>query len=140
MGWEWAMTQEIGRLKRFIVLLFALSVIAQRASNAPAPLRLLLLSILLRAAPVAANYVVSDEPIIFDTGDSRDDLIYMASLFRMAALALSMWVNSAPEHADALAGQHEFRNQIRFKACGGVIQKHVRAKAYHRALSAPDTS
>lgn len=100
MGWEWAMTQERWKLKHFIVLLFALSAIACRTANAPGPLRCLMLSILLRAAPVAVNYVVSDEPIVFDTGDSRDDLIYLASLFRMAALALNMWLNSVPEHED----------------------------------------
>lgn len=60
----------------------------------------MLLSILLRAARVAVNYVVFDEPIVFDTGDDAEDLVYLAVLFRAAAQALSMWLNSVPGHAD----------------------------------------
>jgi hypothetical protein len=136
MGWEWAIEQDKGRLRRFIALLFALSAIALRASRAPAPLRRLLRSVLVRAAPVAMNYVEADGPVCFDTGDSRDDLEYLAALFRTAARALTMWLNCAPAQASSFGA----RNLETPYAGGTAIAKPNSQFTVRQAAPAFDTS
>jgi hypothetical protein len=98
-----AIKQERRALKRNIVLLFALAVIAQRGSVLPAPLRFLLLTVLMRAEPVAMNYVIATGPVSFDTGDTADDLLFLAVLFRTAGQTMTWMLNALPDSAGGMA-------------------------------------
>lgn len=135
-----AIKQERRALKRNIVLLFALAVIAQRGSMLPSPVRFLLLSILLRAVPVAMNYVIATGPVSFDTGDTVEDLLFLAVLFRMAGQTMTWFLNALPGCAGSMADR---------EAPGMAALAHGNRQAMRNLLSvlpdfarqpAPDTS
>lgn len=88
-----------GTLKSIVALLFSLAAIAQRTSNAPLPVRFLVLSILRRAEPVAYSFVYWTardcgaplfwySPMTGQKGSAPEDLLDLAAWFRVLAVAL----------------------------------------------------
>jgi hypothetical protein len=137
-----AIKQERRALKRNIVLLFALAVIAQRGSVLPAPLRYLLLSVLFRAAPVAMNYVITTGPVTFDTGDTVDDLLFLAELFRTAGQTMTWMLNALPDSAGGMA-EPELLDVARLISCNRRAMQHwlrISQRAANRNSPGFDTS
>ena len=101
-------------LRRIILMLLALSQLAERASGAPWPVRCLVLWILRRAEAVACGFVheVAQTPLgVIDLSDFPDDsspagALCLAMRFTALAIALQYLLDEAPCFAGGVRQAH----------------------------------